>query len=185
MTCTGSEKFVSNGKELDITVLDFWRFSYSDLNSDPRDYLAEFLVSKALGINIPYNKEAWTLFDILYNNTRIEVKCTGYYQTWRTDGKVCGNRCFSIKPAHDNVKNTFERQNDIYVFCLLLGNTREEANPLNLNNWEFYIVPTSVINEKCKDGKSISLNRIKKLGYNALSYSDIKNEIDAIIQKKN
>ena len=56
MTCTGNEKFVSNGKELDITVLDFWRFSYSDLNSDPRDYLAEFLVSKALGINIPYNK---------------------------------------------------------------------------------------------------------------------------------
>ncbi len=35
MTCTGNEKFVSNGKELDITVLDFWRFSYSDLNSDP------------------------------------------------------------------------------------------------------------------------------------------------------
>ena len=55
----------------------------------------------------------------------------------------------------------FERQNDIYVFCLLFGNTREEVNPLNLNNWEFYIVPTSVIYEKCKDGKSIGLNRIK------------------------
>ena len=46
-------------------------------------------------------------------------------------------------------------------------------------------MPTSVINEKCKDGKSIGLNRIKKLGYSALSYSDIKNEINAIIQKKN
>ena len=90
-----------------------------------------------------------------------------------------------IKPAHDNVKNTFERQNDIYVFCLLLGNTREEANPLNLNNWEFYIVPTSVINKECKEANTIRLGRIKKMGYKALGFYDIKNEIDKIIQETN
>ena len=174
MVCVGNEKFICNGSELDITVLDFWRFTYSDLNSDPRDYLAEFLVSKALGIDTPYNKEAWTLFDILYGSTRVEVKCTGYFQTWRTDNKVSQNRYYSIKPAHDKVKNTFERQNDIYVFCLLLGNTREEANPLNLNNWEFYIVPTSVINKECKEANTIRLGKIKKMGYKALGFYDIK-----------
>ena len=185
MVCVGDEKFICNGNELDITVLDFWRFTYSDLNSDPRDYLAEFLVSKALGIDTPYNKEAWTLFDILYGSTRVEVKCTGYFQTWRTDNKVSQNRYYSIKPAHDKVKNTFERQNDIYVFCLLLGNTREEANPLNLNNWEFYIVPTSVINKECQEANTIRLGRIKKMGYKALGFYDIKNEIDKIIQETN
>jgi len=183
MTCTGNEKFIYNAQELSITVLDFWRFAYSDLNSDPRDYLAEFLVSKALGIDRPYNKEGWTLFDILYNNTRIEVKCTGYFQTWRKDENTCKQRCFSIRPVHDNVKNTFERQNDIYVFCLLLGETREAANPLNLNNWEFYIVPTKLINEKCTTNKSISLNKIKNLGIPVTSYENIKTVIDELITK--
>lgn len=180
MSCKGNESFTYNNNNIGITVIDFWRFAYSDLNSDPRDYLAEYIVSYALGINKPFNKEGWTLFDILYNEKRIEVKCTGYFQTWRTDEKTCKQRCFSIRPAHDNTKNTFERQNDVYVFCLLLGETREEANPLNLNNWEFYIVPTTLINEKCKTNKTISLNRIKKLGITATKYEDIKSKIDNI-----
>ena len=73
MVCVGNEKFICNGSELDITVLDFWRFTYSDLNSDPRDYLAEFLVSKALGIDTPYNKEAWTLIHPYFGQFNISV----------------------------------------------------------------------------------------------------------------
>ena len=105
------------------------------------------------------SSEISTIFNFFAKaiQVRVEVKCTGYFQTWRTDDKVSQNRYYSIKPAHDKVKNTFERQNDIYVFCLLLGNTREEANPLNLNNWEFYIVPTSVINKECQEANTIRL----------------------------
>ena len=43
--------------------------------------------------------------------------------------------------------NKHEHQNDIYIFCLNKGNMREESNSLNLNNWDFYIVPTSLINK--------------------------------------
>lgn len=43
------------------------------------------------------------------------------------------------------------------------------------------IVPTAVINEKCGDNKSISLGRIKNLGFVAKTYSEIKAEIDMII----
>ncbi len=182
MSCDGTERFIFNGQDIGINVLDFWKFSYSDLNSDPRDYLAEYLVSHALGIDKPYNKEGWTLFDILYKGKRIEVKCTGYFQTWRTDGATSNIRSFSISPAHDKENNTYERQNDVYVFCLLLGTTRETANPLNLDNWEFYIVPTSLINEQCGKNKRINLNRIKKLGIKTSKYTNIKPEIDAIIK---
>ena len=69
-------------------------------------------------------------------------------------------------------------------FCLNTGYTKEESYPLNLNNWEFYIVPTTVINEKCGDNKTISLNRIKSLGYMAISYDKIRETIDAIASEQ-
>lgn len=77
----------------------------------------------------------------------------------------------------------FCRQNDVYVFCLNTGYTKEDSYPLNLNNWEFYIVPTFVINEKCGDNKTISLNRIKSLGYTATPYDKIRAAIDTIALK--
>ena len=52
---------------------------------------------------------------------------------------------------------------------------------MNLNNWEFYIVPTSFINEYCGDNKSISLGRIKGFGFEAKKYNEIRAEIDSII----
>ena len=60
------ETFFENGITTDITVLDFWRFAYSDLNADPRDDVAEFLVSRALGLKMATNRQDWTLFDIMY-----------------------------------------------------------------------------------------------------------------------
>jgi len=186
---TGNEKFIVDGKDLEFGILDLWKYKYSNI-FNMQEVIAEFIVEKALGLTKSQNTDYWTLFDILYRNYRIEVKETGYYHSWNEDGKISQVRNFGISKANSSyeeqeTENKFERQNDIYVFCLNTGTTKETSNPMNLNNWEFYIVPTSVINEKCKDGKSIGLNRIKKLGYSALSYSDIKNEINAIIQKKN
>ena len=86
MLKTGQEQFTNHGSPIGVSVLDFWRFSYSELNSDPRDDIAEYLVSLALGITEPYNKRDWTLFDIDYNGRPIEVKSTSYFQTWRKDG---------------------------------------------------------------------------------------------------
>ena len=45
---TGQEQFTNHGSPIGVSVLDFWRFSYSELNSDPRDDIAEYLVSLAL-----------------------------------------------------------------------------------------------------------------------------------------
>lgn len=175
----GEEQFLLHGKAAGMNVYDFWRFAYSDLNADPRDDVAEYLVSRALGIEKPFNKENWTPYDISYRGKRIEVKCTGYFQTWRTDSNVCPHRIFSIRKAHHPDTGVFERQNDVYVFCLLLGNTREEANVLDLENWEFYIVPTLKIDAICGDNKTISLSRIKNLGFDACGFEEIKSRIDA------
>lgn len=34
---------------------------------------------------------------------------------------------------------------------------------MNVNNWEFYIVPTKIINEQCGKNKTIGLNKVKQI----------------------
>jgi hypothetical protein len=52
---------------------------------------------------------------------------------------------------------------------------------LNLNNWEFYVVSTSFINEHCGDNKTVSLGRIRNFGFKALRFDEIKAEVDSVI----
>lgn len=178
-------KFTYNNEDTGITMLDFWKFQYSNIYN-MQEYIAEFIVAKALGLNTAHNQDWWTLYDIFYRNKRIEVKETSYYHAWNEDGKCSRQRTFGITKANsayenEGTENHYERQNDIYVFCLNTGETRDSSYPLELSNWEFYIVPTSVINEKCNDQKRISLGRIKNMGFTAKRYSEIKATIDEII----
>ena len=182
----GKEPFVFDGESVGFDFLDFWKFHYSNLYNLQNE-IAEFVVSKALGIDNAQNNQYWTLWDISYRGQRIEVKETSYYHSFNQEGKVSRRRVFGITKANGsydpaNSGNTeFCRQNDIYVFCLNTGDTKQSSHPLNLNNWEFYIVPTTVINERCGDNKTISLGRIRSLGFSAKRYNEIKIEIDNII----
>ena len=88
-----------------------------------------------------------------------------------------------VSPPMDkasSIKNVVKLQNN-YVFCLNTGETRESSYPLDLNNWEFYIVPTSFINDKCGNNKTISLGRIKSFGFIPKKYNELRKEIDFII----
>ena len=184
----GKEMFIFDGEAVGFDFLDFWRFHYSNIY-DLQDKIAEFVVSKALGIDNAHNDQYWTLWDISYRNKRIEIKETSYYHSFNEEGKVSRQRVFGITKANGSYdptnsgNNDFCRQNDIYVFCLNTGDTRETSNPLNLNNWEFYVVPTALINEKCGDNKTISLGRIKSLGVATCAYNRLKSEIDKIIDE--
>lgn len=181
-----NNKFIFNEKELSFGLLEFWQQKYSNIYN-MQEVIAEFLVEKALGIDKAQNTDYWTLYDILYRNYRIEIKETSYYHPWNENGIVSKYRSFGITKANSNYdikdcENKFERQNDIYVFCLNTGNTKEESNPMNLNNWEFYIVPTSIINEKCGNNKTITLGKVRKLTQK-VSYDKIKENIDKIINE--
>lgn len=171
--------FTSNGESIGLTMLDFWKYQYSNI-FDLQENIAEFIVGKALGLTEPCNRNGWSLYDIYYRDKRIEVKETGYFYSWQEDGKISQQRTFGIAPAYgkDKVK---ERQNDIYVFCLNTGTNEEESNPLEMDNWEFYVVPTSVINKVAKGQKTISLGRVGKLAP-ATRYSELKGIVDSFIE---
>lgn len=78
-------------------------------------------------------------------------------------------------------ENVFEQQNDVYIFCVINGDDPKSGYTLNLDNWDFYVIPTAVISEKCGEQKTISLKRIQNLGYVPVSYEQLKGELARLI----
>lgn len=166
--------FTLNGRPVGLSVVDFWQFEFSNL-VDLLGYVAEFLVAKALGKELPDNCNGWTHYDIEYRGKHIEVKASSYYQPWKEGIEICENRVYSIRPSQ-------RESNDIYVFCLLNGRNYAEANPMLLENWEFYVVPTSVLDDECGENKTVALKRIRAFGGfgKNIRYDKIKETVDKI-----
>lgn len=182
---TGQEQFTHNGDSIGVSVLDYWRFQFSNIWA-VQEEVAEFIVAKVLGQDVPYNKNGWTLWDINYRGMRIEVKETGFYHSWRRDGKISHQRTFGISKAYSRYKDNkseYKRQNDVYVFCLNLGISKESSNPLVLENWRFWVVPTSTIDRLCGDNKTISLGRVREIAgqMDGIGYGQLREEIDKVI----
>ena len=195
----GEEPFIKpNGVNAGFIILDFWRFQFSNL-LDMQGRVGEFIVAMALGKKDPDNNNGWTLWDIDYRDIKIEVKTTAYFQPWRFERDENGNiinddgknyseaRTFSIRKANgeENGEKKFKRWSDIYVFVLNTGKTEKDADPKNLEHWDFYVVPTMIINKMFGDQKVLSLKRlvkIEKYGV-AIKYCQVKDKVDEIINE--
>jgi hypothetical protein len=78
------------------------------------------------------------------------------------------------------------RQSEVYVFCLNSNMDIQNNDPLNIDDWIFYVVPTFEINIYCKDNpnqKTISLNIARRLTENGVSFDNLKKAVDVAIEK--
>ena len=185
---TGNEEFTLHGKGAGITVLDFWRWAFSDLiDNTQRGVMAEFLVYSSLNrITLDTQKrENWLSFDVTSpSGRRIEVKSAAYIQTW-TPENIFAQIRFDIrkKLAWDNVTATSatvaKRNCDLYVFCLFTAKTKE-VSILNLDYWDFYVLPTSILDEKIPNQKGISLSSLLKLEPVKTDYARLGSVIESI-----
>lgn len=190
---TGDEVFSCAESPLSTTVKDFWAWSMSRLMADgPRGDLAEFIVNTALGVDTTTPKTGWGECDIIYNGLRIEIKCSTYLQAWERPS--LSKPVFSIAKTINCDIGEFEggyryigrdssppqRRSELYIFCLFAATDRAAADPMKLNQWEFYIVPTKLINEKLGDRRKISLQGIERLGISKCGYSEIKSAVDSL-----
>ncbi len=166
----GEESFTGSTKAPHMTLLDYWQWSGSDLLGNiNRGVLAEYIVAGALGLIQDRTRKEWLAWDLVTDTgTKIEVKSAAYVQSWNPEGKL-SRISFSIREARRWDENTNElseysrRHADVYVFCLLGEKSREKINPLDLSQWEFYVVPTLLLEETCPKAKSISLDSLRKL----------------------
>lgn len=147
---TGNESFTYNDQPIGKQLIDFWRWNTSDLiNNTMRGALAEFIVASALSLNTEESREDWNEFDLLYGKTKIEVKASGYIQSWNEPGKLSAPS-FDIAPkyAWNNAAITERtRKADVYVFCLHNHKDNKTANPTRLEQWSFYVLATYKIDK--------------------------------------
>ena len=55
---------------------------------------------------------------------------------------------------------------------------KKTINPMDLSQWTFYVVSTRKIEQTCKDIKSISLSRLKKLNPMVCNFDGLKEAIE-------
>lgn len=74
-------------ESLGTSLLDFWRWAYSDLLSNAtRGVLAEFIVAKTLGCKTLV-REPWDASDLVTpDGIRVEIKTSADLQSWGTTG---------------------------------------------------------------------------------------------------
>ena len=51
----------------------------------------------------------------------------------------------------------------MYVFCLLKHRCQETIDPLDVGQWAFYVVPTSLVDHERSDQESLPLTFLEKL----------------------
>lgn len=169
----------SDGKVIG-TILDYWRWAHSDLmDNAERGVFAEYLVACAIGEK-EQDRINWNSYDLSSKeNITIEVKTSAYLQTWGQD-KV-SNIQFNIPGTlgYDRENNTYEhekkRQAQIYVFCVHNAVQQSLVDPLDMSQWDFYVIATKAINESAKyaKAKTISLKPLVKLGAVKCNYGNL------------
>jgi hypothetical protein len=173
------ENFSLDWKELGVNLLDFWRWSASDLlNNSMRWKLAEFIVAHALSIDFWYRVE-WDDFDLEFHWLKIELKSWAYIQSW--EQHEYSKIIFTIRPTKSLNTHDIKRRADIYIFALLKTKDAKVIDSLKLEQWDFYIVRTSEINDKLLNQKSLSLRTLLTLSFMKSSYSDLRDSVSKFI----
>jgi len=169
---TGNEHFTYDDMPVNRLLSDFLMWVSSDLtNSVTRSILAEYIVSSALDLDVTL-RQSKEPYRIPYNGNVVEVKSSAYIQSLQSD--ILSSPVFGIAPTY--VKR--ERKSKLYVFCLLDCLNREMIDPLHLEQWKFYVLPTSILNEQCGEQKTLTLNALKALNPTEATYETLKSVID-------
>jgi hypothetical protein len=152
---SGSEPLMRQGRELSLKVCDFWRWSVSDLVSNlTRGRLAEFIVAHALEIDVQKGvRREWDPCDLITKDgVKVEVKSAAFVQSWYQ--KLHSAIGWRVGPTRawyweTNIwSKERELQADVYVFALLSKQVKTNTDPLNIDLWEFYVVPRSEVSAR-------------------------------------
>ena len=155
---------------LDIT--SFHRWALGDLAGNTnRAIYAEWLVGQALNtIQDTDTRAEWDWYDLTYDGLTIEVKASGFSQTWAPKRRSTPR--YDIAPrkqawdAQTDQTQKFDppaRPADVYVFCL------HEALPATLENvqdpecWKFWVISTRRIDAELGTQKSVGESTLNSL----------------------
>ena len=185
---TGTEPFHLKGAPLGFDLLSFWQWAASDLVSNVlRGRLAEYIIAQDLGVANGTRTE-WDAYDLQTDaGIKVEVKSAAYVQSWKQT-RVSDIR-FGVQPTLGWDASTNEyglerrRQADVYVFCLLHHQEKSTLDPLDVTQWEFYVLPAAVLNERLPNQKGISLATLLRLEPVKAAYGEIRAVVNEMFCK--
>lgn len=183
---TGSEQFIADGQSTGVDLLSFWRWAFSDvLNNAQRGVLAEYIVASALDCNHGVRTQ-WDAYDLKTPaGIRVEVKSAAYLQSWGQEGFSAIK--FSIAPTKvwnpqtRKRSETKTRPAQVYVFCVLSTQDKDKVDPLDLDQWDFYCLSASTLNEKVGAQCEIMLKRLQSLGARAVKYHELADAVETLV----
>lgn len=184
---TGGEQFTFTPKR---SLKDFWAWAYSDLlQNTTRGVLAEYILAVLLGIDdTPRNP--WDAYDLkLEDGTTIEVKTMSKLQGWvqkkLSEPRVILSPTRAWDPLTGEMKIEPTFNADIYIFCYYHFDSHEKANPLDMEQWLFFIMSQSQLISVLNGRKSVSLKDLHKNGWKFVNASELSTEVNLLAESLN
>lgn len=179
---SGEENLTFNGENIGYKLINFWQWSTSNILSNAtRGKFAEFMVGTAIELDSNTIRDEWSAYDLeSKEGVKIEVKSASYIQSWKQ--KNYSNISFSIKPSKHwdpeigILRGSEKRHADVYVFCLLKNKDQKNIDPVKLEQWSFFVLPTYRIDGYKRSQRSITINSLSKQ-VKEIQYSELKEEI--------
>ncbi len=175
---SGKESFTQAGVATGTVLADFWAWACSDImNNRLRGLLAEYIVACALGATDGVRTE-WDAVDLrLPGGLDVEVKSAAYVQSWSQQrlSRITFNvgRAKGWNARTNAVSAVPQRPSRVYVFCLLHHTDRATVDPLNLDQWEFYVIPTSALDTAIGTQAQISLARLRSITSTPVTFGEL------------
>ncbi len=126
------------------------------MDNTARGMLAEFLVATAVGQQ-EHPRVEWEQFDLCTpSGVTIEVKSAAAIQSWKQVAPTPIQFTIGPRQGWDSETGQYNEQArrwaDLYVFCVLEG-----ADPLDMDKWQFYVLPSAVLDDACQQQQTIRL----------------------------
>lgn len=168
----GGDPFHQDGESKEFSLYDYWRWMGSDLVMNvQRGVLAEYIVAKALEADtLKWPRSPWESNDVnLYEKDwPIEVKSSAHVQAWHRKNQKPTQVSFNIdtkKYGAGDYKYGRSFYVGAFVFCVL-GEPSVPLvypDPLDLAQWEFYVLMSEVMDKELKNQKTIRLRPLREL----------------------
>lgn len=113
---------------------------------------------------------------------KIEVRSAAYLQSWSQRAPSSVSFKIAQTRGWDAATNTYlsepDRHSDVYVFALLKHRNKSTLNPLNIDQWSFYVISTRILNRLVPNQRSVTLSKLASLGALQVSFSGLAGSIE-------
>ena len=175
---SGSEPFRCPERPLRQTLLDFWRWSESDLlNSLTRARLAEFIVATALGARAKGPRDEHSSLELVTpDGVEVRVKSASFLKSFHQRDLSKVVFIPQVRPSNGGAGSArhAEYRARVYVFALLHYVERATVDPLDLDQWRFFVPPTSKLEAVVTEQHALTVPTLDELSTGSVAYEDLR-----------